>query len=160
MKRISLLMVALLMIGGLAMAQGQRKGDGKKMDPKVRAERMTERMVKDYSLTDTQKKQLLEVNLAMVEKTGNRPEGMKSGMKQGKKDKCTQETDSCCSKKEGKKAPKMAKEDREKMRSEAKASREAYNGQLQKIMTKEQYDAYAQKQAERQQKMKEGRRGK
>lgn len=160
MKRISLLMVALLMIGGLAMAQGQRKGDDKRMDPKARAERMTERMVKEYSLNDTQQKQLLEVNLAMVEKTGSRSEGMKSGVKQGKKDKCTQVTDSCCSKKEGKKAPKMTKEDREKMRSEANASREAYDVQLKKIMTKEQYNAYTQKQAERQQKMKEGRRGK
>lgn len=160
MKRITLLMVALLMIGGMAMAQGHRRGGDRKMDPKAHAERMTERMSKEYSLNDTQKKQLLEANQALAEKMGSRPAGTKSGMKQGKKEKCTQVTDSCCSNKEGRKAPKRTKEDREKMHKEMKASREAYDGQLKKIMTKEQYDTYTTKQAERQQKMKEGRKGK
>lgn len=149
MKRISILMIALLMIGGMAMAQGHRKGGNRKMDPKAHAERMTERMVKEYSLNDTQKRQLLEANQALVEKMGSRKEGAKRDMKQGNKEKCTQGTDSCCSKKEGREAPKMAKEDREKMHKEMKASREAYDAQLKKIMTNEQYDAYASKKAER-----------
>lgn len=38
------------------------------MTPAERAEKMTERMVKEYSLNDAQKKQLLEVNLARCEK--------------------------------------------------------------------------------------------
>ena len=63
MKRIAFLMIALFMIGGVVMAQGQR-GEHKKMTPAERAEKMTERMVKEYSLNDAQKKQLLEVNLA------------------------------------------------------------------------------------------------
>lgn len=147
-------MVVLLLMGGIAMAQSPRRGGDKNMDPKARAERMTERMAKEYSLNDTQKKQLLEANMAMYGNMGERPDRAKSGMRQGKKDKCTQATDSCCSKKEGKKAKKVAKENREKMRNEMKASREAYDAQLKKIMTKEQYDMYIKKQAERQQKRK------
>lgn len=159
MKRIGFLMVALLMIGGMAMAQGHRKGGSdKRMDPKAHAERMTERMAKEYSLNDTQKKELLEANLAHVAKVGTFAKGMKSGVKQGKKDKCTQVTDSCCSKKERKRAPKMTIENREKMRKDAKALREDYDAQLKKIMSKEQFDAYAQKQADRQQKRNDERK--
>lgn len=80
MKRISFLLVALLMVGGMAMAQGPRRG-GQNMDPKERAERMTERMAKEYSLNETQKKQLLEANMALMEKMGTRPGKMKPEMR-------------------------------------------------------------------------------
>ncbi|WP_455587070.1 DUF4890 domain-containing protein [Bacteroides sp.] len=143
MKRIAFFMVTLFLMGSMAMAQGQR-GEHKKMTPKERAERMTERMAKEYSLNDTQKKQLLELNLAQSEKMGDRM-SMRPN-KGGKKD--------------GKKAPEMTKEQREKMRAERKAANDEYNAQLQKIMTKEQYDSYIKKQAEREQRMKEGRRQK
>ena len=53
MKRIVFLMVTLFLMGSVVMAQGQR-GEHKKMTPKERAEQMTERMVKEYSLNDTQ----------------------------------------------------------------------------------------------------------
>ena len=82
MKRISFLLVALLMVGGMAMAQGPRRG-GQNMDPKERAERMTERMAKEYSLNETQKKQLLEANMALMEKMGTRPRMKKTEMRQG-----------------------------------------------------------------------------
>ena len=110
------------------------------MTPKERAEQMTERMVKEYSLNDTQKKQLFEVNLAQCEKMGDRA--------------------SMRPQRDGKKAPEMTKEEREKMRAEMKANSEAYNAQLQKIMTKDQYASYTKKQAEREQRMKDGRRQK
>lgn len=67
MKRIVLIWMAAFLMGGMAMAQHARHSD-KMPEPKVRAERMTERMVKEYSLNDTQKQQLLEANLALVEK--------------------------------------------------------------------------------------------
>ena len=123
------------------MAQGPRRG-GQDMDPKTRAERMTERMAKEYSLNETQKKELLEVNMAFVQKMGERPGRMKPEMRQGKK---------------GRKAPRMSKEDREKMRQEMKASRESYEAGLKKIMTKDQYAAYTKKQAEREQRRGGGR---
>lgn len=162
MKRISFLLVALLLMGGMAMAQGSRRGGDKQVDPKVRAERMTERMAKEYSLNDSQKQQLLEANQAMLAKMG-RPDGTRHEMRKGKKDKSCQATDSCtctckkAGKKDGQRAPKMTKEEREKMHQEMKASREAYDVQLKKILTKEQYDTYTKKQAERQKKMAEGR---
>lgn len=141
MKRIAFLMIALFMIGGVVMAQGQR-GEHKKMTPAERAEKMTERMVKEYSLNDVQKKQLLEVNLARCEKMDARM-SMRLDVN-GKKD--------------GKKAPQMTKEEREKMRAEMKNANDEYNAQLQKIMTEEQYASYTKKQSEREQRMKEGRR--
>lgn len=142
MKRIAFLMIALFMIGGVAMAQGQR-GEHKKMTPAERAEKMTERMVKEYSLNDTQKKQLQELNLTQCEKMDARMSSMRPH-KDGKK--------------EDEKAPKMTKEEREKMRAEMKTAGDEYNAQLQKIMTKEQYAAYTKKQAEREQRMKDGRK--
>ena len=68
MKRIVFWMVALLLMSGVAMAQGNRQGGRQQMDPKTRAERMTERMVKEYSLNEDQKQQLQDVNLAWVQK--------------------------------------------------------------------------------------------
>ncbi len=62
MKKISLLMTVLFMVGSMAMGQG-----GRNMDPKQRAEQMTERMVKDYSLTDAQKEKVHTLNLEMSE---------------------------------------------------------------------------------------------
>lgn len=72
MKRIVLIWMAAFLMGGMAMAQHARRSD-KMPEPKVRAERMTERMVKEYSLNDTQKQQLLEANLALVAKMEDMP---------------------------------------------------------------------------------------
>ncbi|MBP1613697.1 MAG: hypothetical protein H6Q13_1145 [Bacteroidetes bacterium] len=125
MKRIAFLMVALLMVGGLAMAQGPRKEGKMKMDPKERAEKMTERMAKEYSLNEAQKKQLLDVNLALNEKMAKKAEDKKA--------------------------------EKEQMHKEMKANRDAYDAQLKKIMTKEQYASYVKNQAEHQKKMKDGK---
>ena len=114
----------------MVMAQGPRRG-GQDMDPKTRAERMTERMAKEYSLNETQKKELFEVNMAFVQKMGERPGRMKPEMRQGKKGQ-SQATDSCTCKQDRRKAPRMSKEDREKMRQEMKASRESYEAGLKK----------------------------
>lgn len=62
------------MVGGLAMAQGPRKEGKMKMDPKERAEKMTERMAKEYSLNEEQKKELFDLNLAFNEKMAKKAE--------------------------------------------------------------------------------------
>lgn len=174
MKRIILILMAAFLTGGMVMAQHARRSD-KMPDPKVRAERMTERMVKEYSLNDTQKKQLLEANLALVEKTGNMPMHRRPDMRKGKKD-----SDSCCCakadkhhkkgdkhhKKDGKldkrddKRAQLTDEQRaqrkaemQKKHEEMQAARTAYDAQLQKIMTKDQYAAYSKKMQERKAKM-------
>ena len=135
MKRIVFWMEALLLMSGVAMAQGNRQGGRQQMDPKTRAERMTERMVKEYSLNEDQKQQLQDVNLTWVQKMAANQGGRSKDNK----------------------AAKMTKEEREKKMAEMKKSREDYDAQLKKIMTKEQYDSYVKKQAEREKQMKEGR---
>lgn len=147
--------MAALLMGGVTMAQHARRG-GKDFDPKVRAEHMTEQMAKKYSLTDEQKAKLLEVNLAFVEKMGDKP-GPRPGMQP--KD-CPKDT--CCCKKQGKprmekgKRPELTDEQREQMkagmeqkRAEMEANRAEYNAQLQQIMTPEQYEAYTKDAKER-----------
>lgn len=155
MKRIIMIMVAAFLMGGMVMAQHARRSD-KMPEPKVRAERMTERMVKEYALNDTQKKQLLEANLALVERMGDMPMHRRDDMRKGKKD-CTctcskadkhdNQKDSIA-KKECRKAQltneqrAQKKAEMEKKRAEMTAARATYDAQLQKIMTKEQYAAY------------------
>lgn len=172
MKRIVLMLVAAFLMGGMVMAQHARRSD-KMPDPKVRAERMTERMAKEYSLNDTQKKQLLEANMALVERMGDMPMHRRSDMKKGKMG-----CDSCCcakadkhhkkegkvDKKEGRRA-QMTDEQRvekkaemEKKREEMQAARTTYDAQLQKIMTKDQYAAYSKKMQDRKAKMESRRK--
>lgn len=174
MKKIILSMMTVLLMSGMVMAQHAHRND-KMPDPKIRAERMAEQMAKEYALNDTQKKQLLEVNLAMVEKRGNIPMTRKSTMKRGKGD-CNEKDCTCCNsnkdkkkvgkadKKEGKRAQltdeqrTQMKADREKKREEMQVARAAYHTQLQKIMTKEQYTAYSQNMQHREAKREVGRR--
>lgn len=179
MKRIVLMLVAAFLMGGMVMAQHARRSD-KMPDPKVRAERMTERMAKEYSLNDTQKKQLLEANMALVERMGDMPMHRRADMKKGKTG-----CDSCCcakadkndakvdrhhkkdgrvDKKEGRRA-RMTDEQRaqkkaemEKKREEMQAARTTYDAQLQKIMTKDQYAAYSKKMQDRKAKMESRRK--
>ena len=49
MRKIVLMLMAAFFMGGVTMAQQARRSD-KMPEPKVRAERMTERMAKEYSL--------------------------------------------------------------------------------------------------------------
>lgn len=145
MKKILMIIMVVLLTGGTAMAQNSRRSN-KRLDPKERAERMTERMVKEYSLNDVQKKQLYEANLAMVEKMGDMPmrrhSDMRTDDKQNKvkKGEKNQMTDA---------ERREMKAKMEKKRTEMEQVRMAYDAQLKKIMTKEQYDNYSKKQGER-----------
>lgn len=155
-----MLTVAFL-AGSMAMAQYAHRGD-KIPDPKVRAERMTERMAKEYALNDAQKKQLLEANLALVEKMRDMPKHRKPKMKRGKRN-----CNSCCCEKADKYHKENSltdeqcaqkKAEMEKKRKEMQDARSAYDVKLQKIMTKEQYAAYTQKFKERKEQPRRDRR--
>ena len=99
----------------MAMAPKEiARGGRQQMDPKTRAERMTERMVKEYSLNEDQKQQLQDVNLTWVQKMAANQGGRSKDNK----------------------AFKMTKEEREKKMAEMKRSREDYDAQLKKIMTR------------------------
>lgn len=140
MKRIVLIWMIAFLMGGMAMAQRARRSDNMP-DPKVRAERMTERMAKEYSLNDKQKKQLLEANVALVEKMGEASRRM--DMRKGKRAK----GDCCCCAKSCERSEKAGKKDRQadEQRAERTKARDSYNEQLQKIMTSDQYAAYTKK---------------
>ncbi len=152
MKRIIMIMVAAFLMGGMVMAQHARRG-GKMPEPKVRAERMTERMAKEYSLNDTQKKQLLEANLALVEKMGDMPMHRRGDMRKGKKD-CT----CTCSKADKHHSQRDSIARKEGRKARLTAARTAYNVQLQKIMTKDQYAAYTKNMQDRKAKMESKRK--
>ncbi len=120
MRKISLILVSLLMVGNLVFAQNPGRMN------RETAQEMTERMVKSYSLDDNQKTQLLEINQKYMEESQKRFEAMRG---QGQD---------------------MSSEQRDKLRQEMTASREAYNEKLQKLFTEEQYKAYQKDEQERQ----------
>lgn len=144
MKRIVLIWMAAFLMGGMAMAQQENRSD-KMPDPKARAERMTERMAKEYSLNDKQKKQLLEANVALIEKMGEAPR--RTDMRKGRQAK----DDRCCCEKSCKRSEKGGKKEQQtdEQRAQRKAALESYNAQLQKIMTSDQYAAYTKKMQDR-----------
>lgn len=153
MRRIALLSVFALFVGGMSMAQDApqhpRRGNDAP-DPKVMAERMTERMAKEYSLNDEQKQQLLEANQALMEKTGNFRPAPRRRPQKGE------------ARPERKERPQLTDEQREqqkaefeKKRAEMETARKDYETRLQSIMTKEQYASYSKKQEERKAKLEE-----
>lgn len=145
MKKILMILMLVVLTGGMAMAQNSRRSN-KRLDPKERAERMTEHMAKEYSLTDAQKKQLYEANLAMTQKMGDMPMHRRPDMQTDSKQDRVKRAD----KKQMTDAErKEMKANMEKKQAEMKEAREAYEVQLKKIMTKEQYEAYSRKQGER-----------
>lgn len=73
MKRIGLLLMTLFMVCSMMMAQGQR--GNRNMDPKQRAQEMTDQMTKDYSLTDDQKGKVATLNLEMTQKMSENTDG-------------------------------------------------------------------------------------
>lgn len=141
MRRIVVMLVAALLTGGMAMAQ--ERHDGKRPDPKERAERMTERMAKEYSLNDTQKQQLLEANRTFMEQMGDVPggPGRGPGMKPGKGEK----KDSIRADRGKGKRPEMSEE----KKAEMEAARTAYEAKLKEILTPEQYADFTKKMSER-----------
>ncbi len=130
MKKISLLLVSLLMVAGMAMAQNQGRGGNR--TPRETAQEMTDRMVKEYSLDDDQKSKLLEVNdqyLKDAQKRYEAARGQAGNNNNGER-------------------PQMTQEQREKMRKEMTEAREAYNKKVKEIFTEDQFKAYQKKEQE------------
>jgi len=183
MKKITLLLITLFATGTMLMANGgPRRGEHRNMNVKERAERIAERMTKEYSLNDTQKRQVYEANLIMMADMqpsqkqgprGHRHPGFdkKNGpdckcdsaqmTKRGDKDKKVARKDKADNKQANVERPskedreKMMKERKEKRMADMKQSRESYNTKIKSIFTKDQYEAYAKNQAERQKRMEE-----
>ena len=76
MKKITLTMIAVFALCGVSMAQtrGERgTRSNQQHNPEMMAERMTERMAKEYELDDKQKAELLELNKEFAGKTTGKP---------------------------------------------------------------------------------------
>lgn len=82
MKRFNLFLIAILLLSGIAMAQGPRRGDRKEATPEAQAQRMTDRMVKEFSLNEQQAKELQAVNLKLTKQMQANKEQAKADKKQ------------------------------------------------------------------------------
>lgn len=92
MKRFNLFLIAILLMGGAVMAQGPRKGD-RNVTPEAQAQRMTDKMVKEYSLNEAQTKQLLSANLELAKQMlANRQEAKEDKMQKREEMKAMRET--------------------------------------------------------------------
>lgn len=147
MKKVMLTMVAVLMMSATAMAQdnnGQRQR--RHMDKAEMVKMQTERMVKDYGLDEAQQAKLLELNtqfagkLQMGGPRGPRgPRGGHGGQRGGQRvdgqSGATQQAN-------GQQGERPNREQMEARMKEMNANREAYNGELKKIMTTDQFAKY------------------
>jgi Spy/CpxP family protein refolding chaperone len=155
MKQMIMTLLAAVMVSTAAVAQN--KDSNKPSVDNNRKQEMvkhrTDRMVEDYQLNNKQAKKLLELNTEYADKMrprhyghhghhgphgmrGQRPEPPKADM-------------------EGER-PEPPKGDREEHRKEMAETMKAYDAELQKIMTKEQYEKYK---ADMQQRRERGHRG-
>lgn len=148
MKRIMMIMAAAVLMSSSAVAQEEKQGNRpeKKLDKTEMAKRRTDRMVKDYSLNDKQAKQLLELNNKYIDKMGprggrphhgpkggpNRPPRDRKDLK-GQRPEPPKDGERMAPPKEGK-----HKEHHKKMEEKMKA----YDAELKKIMTEDQFKAY------------------
>ena len=155
MKQMIMTLLAAVMVSTAAVAQD--KDSNKPSVDNNRKQEMvkhrTDRMVEDYQLNDKQAKKLLELNTEYADMMrprhhghhghhgphgmrGERPEPPKADMK-GER-------------------PEPPKGDREEHRKEMAETMKAYDAELQKIMTKEQYEKYK---ADMQQRREKGPKG-
>ena len=126
MKKMMMTLLAAVMVSTAAVAQN--KDDNKSPQDNNRKQEMvkhrTDRLVKDYQLNDQQARQLLELNTKYADKMRphhprhHGPHGMKG------------------------QRPEPPKGDRQDRRKEMDETMKAYEAELQKIMTPEQFKKY------------------
>ncbi len=131
---------------GMALAQqGDNKERGQRPDPAQMAQRMTEQMAQRYGLDDKQQANILELNKQYAPKMpmmrGGRPGG-RPGMRGDRPGGMRRDSTM---------APRQrpSKEEMEKRFQEMRANREAYNAEVKKIMTTDQYKKFTEDQERR-----------
>ncbi|MCH5308613.1 MAG: DUF4890 domain-containing protein [Prevotella sp.] len=138
MKKMIAMMAAAILMSSSVVAQDnarQGKRPERKFDKTEMLKQRTDETVKKYGLNDEQAKQLLELNTKYADKMGTPGRGSRDfrhgrpGRGQGNGGQRMQPT-------EEQKA-KMAEARKERM-----AALEAYDGELQQILTAEQYGSY------------------
>ena len=121
-------------MGGFAFAQpgpGKRQGN---VSPETRAEKMTERMVKELSLNESQAKELQAINLEFVtQMKANAIHRGSKGERPSDKERKSKQAD---------KKAKTDKAEKNKMRDNMKEAHEARDAKLKKVLTEAQYTQY------------------
>lgn len=153
----TMMMAVALMVSVAASAQSndkqccEQQGHEKNGRPtqEQMAQRMTERMVSTYGLTDAQKAKVLELNKKYASKFAMG--GPRGGKKNSKGECCdgkagVKKCEQAC---EAQQAP--SSEVRAKRHQEMQANREAYRRELKAILTDEQYQKYTENEKNRMQ---------
>lgn len=131
MKKTMLILAATIMMATAASGQETQKVTKQKFDQTEMVKNQTDRMVKNYGLNETQAAQLLEVNTKFADKMPRRPHGNRGGMR-GQR---PQHPDNA-------QQARPSEEQIQARRAEMRANIEAYQAELKKIMTSEQYEKY------------------
>ena len=149
MKKYMFTMIAAMLMSVAAFAQNDKK-ECKCDDQKGKKEMVqhrTDKMVKKYALDEKQAAQLLELNTkyaGKMEPRGHRPYPDGKGDKKADK-KTDAETGATAQQPQEKKRPELTEEQKAKfeaMRKESEATRKAYDAELEKILTADQFQQY------------------
>lgn len=145
MKKISLTLLVVMLCGMMVFAQGRPGKYGRKnITPKEHAERMTNRMAQELSLSDEQKDQVKDVNLAFCKQ-----------MQECRKNKkalnrvCCGKDTASLSDDARRSLAKVSRKEMRKLNEYAKSARLSRNAKLKEILTAEQYATLEERQAER-----------
>lgn len=141
-----MLIAAVLMSTSVVCAQnGERNNDGRKIDRMEMVKKRTERMARELNLSEEQTRKLQELNVEYADKMpqmGRRPGGRgmgPGGMLRHRADSTQQQPE------------RAGKEEMAARMQKMRAAREAYNAELRKIMTEEQFGKYVEAQKRRMQ---------
>lgn len=135
MKKIMLIMMAAVMMSSAVFAQDnkeEKRHHGKLPDKTEMIKHRTDRFVEKYNLDEKQAAQLLELNTKYADKIGG-PHGRHHGPRGHHGIKPDMESDAQTG---------ATSQQHEKMRKEREANRKAYDAELQKIMTADQFKEY------------------
>lgn len=142
MKKVILFFAIMLTISAACNAQ-ESESKRKMPSPEQMAQRMTDRMASQYGLNDSQKTALLEVN-KKYSATMPRPH------RGGPRGRGMNQTDGQTG--ASQQVARPSKEEMSKRREDMKKNMEAYNTEIKKIFTDEQYKKYTTDQQNRRQK--------
>ena len=152
MKKMMMTMIAAVLMSSAAFAQEEKKCECKckQPDKTEMVKHRTDRVVKKYGLNDQQAASLLELNTKYADKFGGPRghHGKKHSMRHGKKHEGQADatTGATTPQPRGdKKRPELTEEQKaqfEARRQEMEANRKAYETELKKILTEDQFKQY------------------
>ena len=146
MKRMILTLMAAALVSMTALAQEEKQGQRPepKFDKAEMVKHRTDKTVKRYNLNDKQAQQLLELNNKYADKMEPRPphRGHKGGPGRPPKDKGDCKCQFPKPQKDGQRPASPQDEKRAEHHKKMTETMEAYNAELQKIMTADQFKSY------------------